>query len=138
VIDVGDEPRLFGSPVQQRPGPLARGRGIYACECRKPAEVPGRLFGRLRDDRNVQTAAEHLGDRLERHALFGNGMEVALRAALEREPLDAGGVEAVHGRPAILSLANIGRHALLARDSDKDRHEAVIAVSMHRRGEPDG
>jgi hypothetical protein len=43
-----------------------------------------------RDDRNVQAAADHLGDLLERHALLGNGMEGAsFCAALEREPVDA-------------------------------------------------
>src|SRR5580693_5778655 len=61
----------------------------------------------------------------------------SLRAALEREPVDARGVEPMHGRPAIEPLADIGRHALLARDSDEDRNEAMIAMSVDRRSEPD-
>src|SRR5258708_458357 len=35
------------------------------------------------------------------------------RLALERKPVDAGGVEAVHGRPAIEPIADIAGHALL-------------------------
>ena len=97
MIDVGDEPGLFRLPVELRAGTRARSRDVDACEHREPAEVLGRLFGRLRDDRNVQAPADHLGDLLERHALFGDRMEGApLRAALEREPIDAGGVEPVH------------------------------------------
>ena len=57
---------------------------------------------------------------------------------LEREPIDAGGVEPVHGRPAIEPIADIGGHALLAREPDEARDEAVIAVAMDRRGKPDG
>ncbi len=61
-----------------------------------------------------------------------------VNTALEREPVNAGGVEPVHGRPTISPFTNVGGHALLARDPDQDRHEAMIAVTMHRRREPDG
>ncbi|MGL1516783.1 hypothetical protein ACSTH5_23450, partial [Vibrio parahaemolyticus] len=44
------------------------------------------LLRRLRHQRNVQAPRDHLGDRLERHALVGDGMEgTAFDAALERE-----------------------------------------------------
>ena len=100
----------------------------------EPAEMLGRLFRRLRDDRNIQAAADHLRDLLERHAFFGDGVKrAALRAALEREPKDASRIEPMHGRPAVVPVADIGGDALFAREIDQARHEAVIAVAMNRR-----
>ena len=71
---------------------------------------------------------------LERHALFGDRVErPAFGAALEGESVDAGRVEPVYGRPAIGPLADIGGDALLARNVDETRYEAMVAVAMHRR-----
>ena len=106
----------------------------------------GRFFVRLRYDRNVEAAADHLGDFLERHALFGNCMKVpSHRAALEHESIDAGGVETMHGRPAIPPVANIGRHALLARNPDQEEVEltgcdiqpARLVLKLKSKREPD-
>ena len=67
---------------------------------------------------------------LERHALFGDGVErAAVRAALQRQPIDAGGVEPVHGRPAVVPVADIGGDAFLAREADEH-----AARSRDRRG----
>src|SRR5271170_3304831 len=135
VIEICDEPRLVRLPLELRAGARARCRDVHACEHREPAKVLGRLFGGLCDDGNAQTAADYFGDRFERHALLSKGMEgmevAALRGALKREPINASGVEAVHGRPAVEPIADIGGHAPLARELDEPRNEAVIAVPMH-------
>jgi hypothetical protein len=81
MIHIGDEAGLFRLPVELRAGARARCRRVGACEHREPAEVLGRLFGRLRDHGNVQSAADYLGDRLERHTLFGNCVERSLFGA---------------------------------------------------------
>jgi hypothetical protein len=62
----------------------------------------------------------------------------SFRAAFERAPVDAGRVEPMYGGPAAEPLADIGRDALFPGETDQDRHEAVIAMTMHRRGKPDG
>src|SRR5271168_11682 len=77
MIDIGNQARLFRLPVELRAGARARGRSVDACEHREPTKMLGRLCGRLRDNRNVEAATNHLGDLLERHALLGYGMEVA-------------------------------------------------------------
>ena len=59
-------------------------------------------------------------------------------APLQCEPIDAGGVEPVHGRPAVEPLADIGGHAFLAGELDRPWNEAVIAMAVDRRGGPDG
>jgi len=47
-------------------------------------------------------AAYYLGNLLKGYALLGDGVEVArLRAMLERQPVNSGGVQPVHGWPAI-------------------------------------
>ena len=66
------------------------------------------------------------------------GQRAAGGAPLQRKPIDAGGVEPVHGRPAVKPIADIGGHALLARELDEPRNEAVFASAMDRGGEPDG
>jgi hypothetical protein len=58
-------------------------------------------------------------------------------APLQCEPIVAGGVEPVHGRPAVEPLADIGGHAFLAGELDEPWNEAVIAMAVDRRGEPD-
>ena len=95
--------------------------------------MPGRLFTRLGDDRHAEPAADHLGDRLERHALVGDRViGSALDALFERKPVEAGGVEPMHAGPAVLSIADIGSYAFLACDSDQTRDETMIAVAMSR------
>src|SRR5271163_1852468 len=94
MVDVGDKPGLLGLPIEQRPGLLARGRAIDGRESGEPAEMLSRLLRRVRDDRNIQSPADHLGDFFERHALVGDGVERApFRATLERKPKDAGRIE---------------------------------------------
>ena len=59
---------------------------VDAREHREPPEVRGGLLRRFRDHRNIQAAADHRCNVFERHAFLGNGMQVALRAVLERQP----------------------------------------------------
>ncbi len=60
------------------------------------------FLGALADDRKIEAAADHFGDLFERHAVFGDRVIGPLRRAIfEREPIKAGGVEAVRRRPAI-------------------------------------
>ena len=97
----------------------------------------GRLFTRLGNDGHAEPAADHLGDRLERHAFVVDRMIGAVLDALfEREPVEAGGIEPMHAGPAVAAVADIGRDAFLAREADQARDETMIAVAMGRRRQP--
>jgi hypothetical protein len=45
-------------------------------------------------------------------------------------------VEAMHGGPSVAPFAHIGGDTFLARKGDETRHEAMIAMTMHRRRKP--
>src|SRR6185369_164629 len=116
LIEIGEEPRLLRLPSQHRPRPRARTRDVHAREPGEPAEMAGRLFGSLGDDRHAEPAPDHLGDRLERDTLIVDRVKgAALDALFERKPVEARGIEPVHAGPAVLSIADIGRDTLLAR-----------------------
>ncbi len=96
--------------------------------------MPGRLFLGLGDDRHAKPAADHFGNRLERHALIVDRvMGAALDALFERQPVEAGGIEPMHAGPAVEAIANLGRDAFLAREADQMRDETMIAGAMGRR-----
>src|ERR1700756_1899193 len=54
-------------------------------------------------------------------------------ALLERKPVDPGSIKPMHRRPAVKPFPYIGRYALLAREIDEVRNEAVITIAMNRR-----
>jgi hypothetical protein len=89
-------------------------------------------------NRNIETAAYHFSDFLERNPLFSNPViRTADGAFLERQPVDTGGVESMDRRPSIKSIADIGRDTLLSRNSYQVRNEAMIPVAVHSRRKPD-
>jgi hypothetical protein len=45
-------------------------------------------------------------------------------------------ISPMHGRPAILTITDIGGLAFLARDANELRHEPGISIAMHRRCKP--
>ena len=69
---------------------------------REPAEIGLRLFRRDGFDRQIQAPADGFGDIAHRHAFLGD--RVIFRASfclLDRQPVEAGGVEHVRRGPAI-------------------------------------
>ena len=62
--------------------------------------------------RQLQVAADYLGDVLDRYALVGDRVERgAGRRTLEREAEQACGIEPVHGGPSVAPVADIARYA---------------------------
>ena len=99
---------------------------------RKPAKMIGCRLRRFGDDRHLQAAADDLGNVSERHALFGDPVIAGIGGAVfKRKPVEMSRIEPVHRRPTVEPVAHIGRNALLTRDGDKDRNEAVIAVAVY-------
>src|SRR5258706_1209234 len=89
-----------------------------------------RRFG---DDRHIEAPANYLGDFSKRNTLIGDAVISSTHGAiLKRQPEYVGGIEPVHGGPAIDPVTDVCRNALFSRDGDETRYEPVIAVSMYR------
>ena len=99
---------------------------------REPAKMIGCGLRRFGDDRHVEAAPDDLGNVSERHAFFGDAVIAGIGGAIfKREPIKMSRIEPVHRRPTVEPVAHTGRNALLTRDGDKDRNEAVIAVAVN-------
>lgn len=57
-------------------------------------------------------------------------------AGLHPQPEDRGRVVPVHGVPAVLPVADVAGHALVTGDLDQHGDEAVVALTVHGRGQP--
>ncbi len=125
-------------PAEARSGPGAGRRTVASDPQGQGAEVTGRLFGRNGPGRHAQLFADGLGDLPERDPLVGHRVErAALRAVLQREPVDARRVEPVHRGPQVLAVADVGGDPFLPREARQHRHEAVLlAHAMHRARQP--
>src|SRR5438445_3215594 len=138
LVDVLDKPGLSWLPTQLLPGQRARGLVVDRGEMREPAEMRSRLLWSLADHRHAEPAADDAGDLTERHARLGDRMVAgAATALLQHQPVKPGGIEPVHGGPAVEALAGVDRGTLLTRNADEDRDEAVIASTMDRRRQAD-
>jgi hypothetical protein len=95
----------------------------------------GGLFGRLTDHRHIQVSADYARDVADRHTFVGDRMIVGSGGSLfQHEPVQNGSVEHVHSGPAVESIANLRRNALLARHIDNTRDETmIIAVAVDLR-----
>ena len=90
-----------------------------------------RRFG---DDRHIEAPADYLSNFPERNTLIGNAVISSPGGTLfKRQPVELGGIEPMHRRPAIEPVTHVCRNAFFSRDGDKTWNEAVIAVSMYRR-----
>ena len=111
-------------------------RVSMARTCPMKLEERGGLLGGLADGGDVEVPADDLRDVADRHALVGHPVIPGSRGALlERQPEEAGRIELVHRGPAVPSVTHVRREAVLTRDGDETRDEAVIAVAMYRRRE---
>ena len=98
---------------------------------REPAKMIGCRFRGFGDDRHVEAVADDLCNVSEWHPLFGDPVIPGIGGAVfKREPVEMSRIEPMYRRPTVEPVAHIGRNALLTRDGDKDRNEAVIAVAV--------
>src|ERR1019366_2872659 len=101
LVQVLDEPGPGRLPVEQLAGQLARGRAVDREEAAQPAEVLACVLGGDGDRRQIQMAADHLGDVPYWHALVRDRVQRRSRGSLlGRQTEQAGGVEAGGGRGA--------------------------------------
>src|SRR6266850_1837043 len=98
---------------------------------REPLKMAGCFLGSLADDWHVQAAADYASNVSERHALFGDRVILGhYGLLLKHEPVETSCIEPMHRGPAIEPVAHIGRNALLTRETDEARNEAMITVAM--------
>lgn len=95
---------MGGLPAEPLPGQLAGGRLVQGEYCPEKTEI-------LRGDRcggEIEPAADDLGERTHRITLVGDGVRhrAGLRP-LEGQAEQPGGVEDVHGRPALTAVADV-------------------------------
>src|ERR1019366_6908079 len=114
---------------------VGRGR-VHGEELAYPAEVIDCFFVRHRYDRNTESRADSVGDRLRRDTWLGDGVHRRPgRGSLECKSHETGGVEAVDGGPTVRSVSDVARKALLACDRDQGGDESMVTVAMDRRRE---
>src|SRR5882672_3009632 len=86
-----------------------------------------RFLLREADHGHLQAPADNLSDLPHRYSFFSDRVVPAARfALLQRKPVETGNIENMRRRPAIESLANIGRGALFAGNLDRVGDEALL------------
>src|ERR1700730_17181174 len=92
---------------------------------------------RLADDRHVQLPADDLSDLSSRYALVGHTVTPCCDGTLlKRQPVEMGGIEPMHRRPAVESVAYKSGNALFTCDANQAWHKAVITAAVDRWGKP--
>jgi hypothetical protein len=139
VLQVLDQAGPNRPPAEELLGRGARGRVVQLHERAQEAEVGGGLVGFDADRGQVQAPADGLGDVTERYALVTDSVQPRPgRRGFQRQPVQPGRVELVHGRPPAGPVADVAGDALVAGDPDQARHEAMsIRGAVHGRREPD-
>ncbi len=90
-------------------------------------KCPAASSGRNRDDWHLQAAADNLGNLSDGYALFS---DCVIRGAcfrfLQRQPVQAGSIEAMSRGPAVEPIADVGRDTFFARDLDRISNQALL------------
>ena len=85
------------------------------------------LFRRDGDDGQFQAAADNLGNLPDGYALFRDRV-IAWRLLrfLQRQPVQAGSIEAMRRGPAVEPIADVGRNTLFAGDMDRISNKTLL------------
>jgi hypothetical protein len=137
---VFEQARVGRGPGEEGAGRLA-GRGVVEANCRaQEGETFCGLGGGDAHRGDAHPLADRGGQLAERDALVRDRVQAAAgRGGLQGQPVGAGRVERVDGRPAVGAVADVGRRAGLPGDGDQDVREAVVVErAVHDRRQPDG
>src|ERR1700744_5163107 len=125
---------MNGAPAEALLCLGARSGNIETKEVAQPAKMPGRFRGSLGNDRNVQLPTDSLGDLAGRPPFIGDAMKPRTGGTFfQRKTEESGGVQSMHGGPAVGSVPDIGGDPLFTGDADQCRNEAVIPIAVYRR-----
>ena len=95
--------------------------------------------GRDRLDGDTEVLADHVCDLAGGDAFLSHTVQHGTRRGLlEGQAEETCRIDAVHRRPAARTVAQEAGDALLTSDADDDRDEAVVALTVDRRREPNG
>src|SRR4029077_2567689 len=107
-VQISNESGPGWAPSESLLGLRARTDKVATNEHPYPAKMGCCHLGGFGHDRHLQAAADGLSDVPKRHSLFGDRvMPGPCFLLLERQPVEAGSVEDVHGRPAVESVAHV-------------------------------
>ena len=97
---------MRGLPPKLLASPLARGGLVDAEDHAQESE----LLGRDWLDGQLELAANEFGEGAHCVTLVGDGMgHRAWLGSFQSQPEEPGGIEAMHGRPALVTVADIAR-----------------------------
>ena len=95
---------MSGLPTESLPGQLARSRLVHGDHTAEEPEI----FWRDRRGAHIEPAPDDLGKRAHRVALIGDGVSHRARSGLfENQTEQTGGVEVMHGWPALATVPDI-------------------------------
>src|SRR6185437_3913203 len=130
-FEIGDQSRPGRVPSEPRLRLRTGSREIHAGKWCKPSEMTRRLLWRQRDYRHPKASADDLSDVANRDAFFADCVVPRTGfSLLQGQPVETRDVGDVRRRPAVFSVADIGRNALLARQrhgvADKTLFDRVV------------
>ena len=95
--------------------------------------------GRDRLDGDTEVLADHVCDLAGGDAFLSHTVQHGTRRRpLEGQAEETCRIDTVHRRPAARTVAQEAGDAPLTSDADNDRDEAVVALTVDRRREPNG
>jgi hypothetical protein len=107
-VEISNESGPGWAPFHQSLGLRARSGKVATNEGPQPTKMGCRLLSGFGHDGHLQAAPDRMSDVPRRHALFRyRVIPGACFLLLQRQPVEAGSVEDVHGRPAVESVAHI-------------------------------
>src|SRR5208283_4790178 len=84
------------------------------------------LLGRLGDDWQVQSPADHLRNLAQGNAFFSDRVIAGSGGTLfESERVEMGNIKPVCSRPAVRAVADVRRDSLLAGDNDEESDQSL-------------
>src|SRR6516164_1099790 len=139
LVEVVDEPGLLWLPRVALTREHARRGRVQAEDGPEEAEVLDGASGRDRLDGDTEVLADHLCDLAGGDAFLSHTVQHRTRRRLlEGQAEETCRIDAVHRGPAARTVAQEAGDALLTSDADDDRDEAVVALTVDRRREPNG
>jgi MmyB-like transcription regulator ligand binding domain len=133
LAHVGQEVRLNRVPAEGLSRDRAGRGGVQTHKARQPTEMHNRLVRGNASHRNSQPLADCFCDGPHWNALFGSAMQARARCSFpQREPEQARRIKPMHRRPAVGTVADIGRKTLAASNFDQRRDKSMVACAVTR------
>ncbi len=133
-LQMSYQARTSRFPAKSCPCPVVRRCTVAANEHRQPAEMGFGLFGRQRDQRNIEAGGYRLSDIPESNAWLANCMVgFATRSVLEHRCKYLRDIGDMRRRPAVIAVTDKAGTARSAGVFDVKSNEALLDRIVHLR-----